>query len=61
MLVHLTEKYENFEAMTRKALKHAVAEAGYSLDDNAVEEVIKAYDQLTVYAHLNVPHANFPH
>ncbi|KIJ56430.1 hypothetical protein M422DRAFT_199106 [Sphaerobolus stellatus SS14] len=44
-----TDKYENFQEMTRKALKHAVAEAGYPLDDSAVEEVITAYDQLTVF------------
>ncbi|KIJ40272.1 hypothetical protein M422DRAFT_32321 [Sphaerobolus stellatus SS14] len=41
--------YENFQEMTREALKHAVAEAGYPLDDSAIEEIITAYDQLTVF------------
>jgi len=52
--VAFTGVYENFEKITRLSLEHAASEAGYPLKENTVEEIIKAYDRLTVLAKISI-------
>ncbi|KAF8590664.1 haloacid dehalogenase, type II [Ramaria rubella] len=47
--------YENFEAVTRRSLVHAVTEVGGHLSDDAIEDVIRSYDRLNVFE--DVPEA----
>ena len=42
-------KYEPFSTVTRNSLRHALADSKLSLDDSAVESVMKAYDSLSVF------------
>jgi len=47
--------YESFDMVTQKSLKHAVKEAGYDLNDDAIEDVLGSYDKLSVFE--DVPEA----
>jgi 2-haloacid dehalogenase len=42
-------KYEDFDVVTRKSLRHAAAEAGNPLKDDAVNTVMAAYYQLPAF------------
>jgi 2-haloacid dehalogenase len=42
-------KYEDFDAVTRKSLRHAAAEAGSPLKPAAVDAVMGAYYQLPAF------------
>jgi 2-haloacid dehalogenase len=60
----LSEKYEPFSDVTRKALQHTLAEAGVSLEEEGINNLMSAYDTLgifpdvsPVFKHLeNSPH-----
>ncbi|PSN62692.1 haloacid dehalogenase [Corynespora cassiicola Philippines] len=42
-------RYEPFSSVTRKALEHALAEAGQSLAERHVEALMEAYNSLTLF------------
>ncbi|TKA82109.1 hypothetical protein B0A55_01825 [Friedmanniomyces simplex] len=42
-------QYEDFSILTRRSLKHALAEAAVSLDEKGVEEMMHAYDSLSCF------------
>lgn len=41
--------YHDFSLLTRRSLRHALAEAGVSLDDAQVEQMMQAYDNLSTF------------
>ncbi|KAJ6020978.1 hypothetical protein N7540_006482 [Penicillium herquei] len=43
------EKYEDFETVTRNALRHAVGEHGKHLPNNTIEDLMKAYNDLHTF------------
>jgi 2-haloacid dehalogenase len=45
----LPERYEPFSNVTRKSLQHALAEAGVSLDDKGIDNLMSAYDTLGIF------------
>ncbi|KAJ5083667.1 hypothetical protein N7456_013094 [Penicillium angulare] len=49
MLLILLEQYEDFAAVTRNSLRHALNELGQQLQDNEIESLIKAYDNLHTF------------
>jgi 2-haloacid dehalogenase len=45
----ITDKYEPFYEVTKKALHHALKEASVSLNESSVEKLMKAYDSLSTF------------
>ncbi|KAJ5257124.1 hypothetical protein N7478_013228 [Penicillium angulare] len=43
------EQYEDFAAVTRNSLRHALNESGQQLKDTEIESLIKAYDSLHTF------------
>ncbi|KAH9829338.1 haloacid dehalogenase, type II [Teratosphaeria destructans] len=41
--------YEDFSAVTRRSLRHALAESSVKLDEKSTEEMMRAYDSLTCF------------
>ncbi|KAL2847569.1 HAD-like domain-containing protein [Aspergillus pseudodeflectus] len=41
--------YESFSTITRNALRHALAEHGETLDDDAISALMEAYDNLSTF------------
>jgi len=64
LLTLFPERYEPFSDVTRKSLQHALAEAGVSLEEEGINNLMSAYDTLgifpdvsPVFAHLkDSPH-----
>lgn len=46
-------RYEDFSDVTRKSLRHALAEHGVSLNDEETEKLMKAYDSLSTFPDVN--------
>ncbi|KAK4553425.1 hypothetical protein LTR86_009482 [Recurvomyces mirabilis] len=42
-------QYEDFSKLTRRSLKHALAESEVALDEQQVEETMRAYDSLSCF------------
>ncbi|KIW54476.1 haloacid dehalogenase, type II [Exophiala xenobiotica] len=47
------KKYEDFSAVTRKALLHALAEHNVSLNDQDLNKLMQAYDSLSTFPDVN--------
>ncbi|KAJ5736846.1 uncharacterized protein N7483_001971 [Penicillium malachiteum] len=43
------KKFEDFETVTRNALRHAVSEHGQQLPNNTIEDLMKAYNDLHTF------------
>jgi 2-haloacid dehalogenase len=44
-----TGQYDSFSNITRNSLRHAVAEHGEKLEEDAIEELLRAYDSLSTF------------
>ena len=44
-----TEQYQPFSDITRNSLVHALAELELELDESGIEDVMKAYDSLSIF------------
>lgn len=44
-----TDQYEDFSKLTNRSLRHALAESSVSLQDNDIQELMKAYDSLSTF------------
>ena len=42
-------QYEDFSLITRRSLKHSLAESAVSLEDDQIEELMQAYDSLSIF------------
>ncbi|PKX97797.1 haloacid dehalogenase, type II [Aspergillus novofumigatus IBT 16806] len=42
-------RYDSFSNITRNSLRHAVAEHGEKLDEDAIDELLRAYDSLSTF------------
>jgi 2-haloacid dehalogenase len=42
-------QYDSFSNITRNSLRHAVAEHGEKLEEDAIEELLRAYDSLSTF------------
>jgi 2-haloacid dehalogenase len=49
----ITGVYENFSAITRNSLLHALADNDSQLSDDNIEELMRAYDNLSTFADVD--------
>jgi 2-haloacid dehalogenase len=46
-------RYEDFSAITRNSLRHALADNNEQLSDNNIEDLMQAYDSLSTFSDVN--------